>query len=59
MMTGRNAGHRPKIWSKMINFIALWGFQTGSDGSTGAAMDPPGVRGVITPTGEARRGEKY
>ena len=26
---GKNAGHRPKIGRKMINFIALWDFQTG------------------------------
>ena len=29
IITGKNAGRRPKIWSKIINFIALWDFQTG------------------------------
>ena len=28
LISGKNADHRPKIWSKMTNFIALWGFQT-------------------------------
>ena len=29
MITGRNAGGRPTIWSQITNFIALWDFQTG------------------------------
>ena len=29
MITGRNARRKPKTWSKMTNFIALWDFQTG------------------------------
>ena len=29
MITGRNAGRRPNIWSKITIFIALGDFQTG------------------------------
>ena len=29
IITGKNGGRKPKIWSKIINFIALWDFQTG------------------------------
>ena len=28
-ITETNAGCKPKIWSKMINFVALWDFQIG------------------------------
>ena len=28
IMTGKNGGGKLEIWSKMINFIALWDIQT-------------------------------
>ena len=60
MITGKNAGRRTKIWSKMTNFIALWDFETGEikflklnftqvladlDYSGGLGASPPTARG--------------